>query len=539
MDAPTKSFWRNISGRPIRAFALLILIALLGFFVAGFIDAHREVHENLTLTRIMVLCLAIFALALVGMILSIIPRTRPAMNWVLRRWLFCVAAIVTLVALFYAEENWRGQRAFERSKRELEAKGVVLDWDKFIPPAVPDDQNVFKAPKMQEWFVKTDREANSDHLVSLTKSNELIGLLQSPPNFPVWGETKTINTEAEAQAYLAWSDGLQPQFNLMREALKRPYSRMDGDYSNMLVMPFPNVVAIRETARVLAQRIHCELLLHEPDKALEDATLIHNLGHFLDASPTGKPITLIAAMVHVADVGLYAEVIGKGLQTHAWQEPQLVQLQKQLSDIHALIPIVGAFASEPAASGRALEMVPMKDIANAFGKEAPLYRIAPRGWIYQNLAAEAPFFYAPVEALDVEREIVSPRVCNEYRGHLDEFVSHKSPYTRFAAMVIPNLYKAVQTTARNQNLADMALIACALERYRLANGSYPDSLEVLGPKFIAQLPHDIINGGRLQYHRDGETFVLYSIGWNEKDDGGTVDTDKPDRGDWVWPYSPK
>ena len=41
--------------------------------------------------------------------------------------------------------------------------------------------------------------------------------------------------------------------------------------------------------------------------------------------------------------------------------------------------------------------------------------------------------------------------------------------------------------------------------------------------FIDKLPHDIINGDPLKYHRtDDGQFVLYSVGWNETDDGGIV-----------------
>ena len=39
----------------------------------------------------------------------------------------------------------------------MEAKGAVLDWNAFIPPSVPDDQNIFKAPKMTQWFVRGPR----------------------------------------------------------------------------------------------------------------------------------------------------------------------------------------------------------------------------------------------------------------------------------------------------------------------------------------------------------------------------------------------
>ena len=40
----------------------------------------------------------------------------------------------------------------------------------------------------------------------------------------------------------------------------------------------------------------------------------------------------------------------------------------------------------------------------------------------------------------------------------------------------------------------------------------------------------------------GGKFVLYSVGWNEKDDGGVVVFRKgssnvdPEKGDWVWKY---
>jgi hypothetical protein len=99
----------------------------------------------------------------------------------------------------------------------------------------------------------------------------------------------------------------------------------------------------------------------------------------------------------------------------------------------------------------------------------------------------------------------------------------------------------VQKTAFAQTAADTAALACALERYRLAHGQFPDSLEALTPQFISQLPHDIINAQPLKYRRghDGR-FVLYSVAWNEKDDGGMVAMTRSgegadfNEGDWVW-----
>jgi len=100
----------------------------------------------------------------------------------------------------------------------------------------------------------------------------------------------------------------------------------------------------------------------------------------------------------------------------------------------------------------------------------------------------------------------------------------------------------VEKIAAIQSSIDLARIACALERYRLAHGQYPETLDALAPQFIGKLPHDIINGQPLHYRRtDDGKFLLYSVGWNETDDGGQVAFKKDgsedrEKGDWVWQY---
>jgi hypothetical protein len=113
-------------------------------------------------------------------------------------------------------------------------------------------------------------------------------------------------------------------------------------------------------------------------------------------------------------------------------------------------------------------------------------------------------------------------------------------------MTAPALDAAVKRFAFAQSSMDLARVGCALERYRLAHGQYPVSLAALEPQFIAQVPHDIINGQPLHYRLKPEgLFILYSVGWNETDDGGVVVIDKkPGRvnwqqGDWVWQYPEK
>jgi hypothetical protein len=106
-------------------------------------------------------------------------------------------------------------------------------------------------------------------------------------------------------------------------------------------------------------------------------------------------------------------------------------------------------------------------------------------------------------------------------------------------MLLPFLDGVPIKAAAAQTATDQAAVACALERYRLANGQFPENLQALVPQFIAHLPNDVITGEPFKYRRAGDgRFVLYSVGWNEKDDGGVPGKTMFDEteGDWVWEY---
>ena len=99
---------------------------------------------------------------------------------------------------------------------------------------------------------------------------------------------------------------------------------------------------------------------------------------------------------------------------------------------------------------------------------------------------------------------------------------------------MPNFRKATQTMARNQTLANEAYIACGLERYRLAHGEYPESPGCAGAAVRGEAATRHHRRPPLKYHRTADgRFVLYSVGWNGKDDGGVAGK-AVEEGDWVW-----
>ena len=83
----------------------------------------------------------------------------------------------------------------------------------------------------------------------------------------------------------------------------------------------------------------------------------------------------------------------------------------------------------------------------------------------------------------------------------------------------------------------LAYTACALERYRLAHGSYPVELAALVPEYSPVMPRDLIDGQALRYRcLSSGSYELYSIGLDGRDDDGRPATGVgAAAGDWVWP----
>jgi hypothetical protein len=106
-------------------------------------------------------------------------------------------------------------------------------------------------------------------------------------------------------------------------------------------------------------------------------------------------------------------------------------------------------------------------------------------------------------------------------------------------------YKVIYTQA----VENQAIAACALERYRIEHGKYPDTLAAANHPGEKPIPRDMISGKPMGYRKtpDGR-YVLWCVGFSGLDHGGTRIPDLKDpahthfgyptyKGDWVWSYS--
>ncbi|HMJ67025.1 MAG TPA: hypothetical protein VK615_16905 [Candidatus Binatia bacterium] len=106
-------------------------------------------------------------------------------------------------------------------------------------------------------------------------------------------------------------------------------------------------------------------------------------------------------------------------------------------------------------------------------------------------------------------------------------------------MFMRALGKAHVRAFRAETQRGMTIAAIALKRYHLAHGKYPSRLDELIPDFVREVPVDWRDGQNLRYRQERDTFVLWSVGDNGKDDGGTPDQTDPysffSGLDLVWP----
>ena len=77
----------------------------------------------------------------------------------------------------------------------------------------------------------------------------------------------------------------------------------------------------------------------------------------------------------------------------------------------------------------------------------------------------------------------------------------------------------------------MCRLVLALKAYNRDTGAYPASLKELQPTLGWTIPDDPFSGKPYVYRRQGDGFILYSLGTNEIDDGGMSEYE-PQTGRW-------
>lgn len=136
---------------------------------------------------------------------------------------------------------------------------------------------------------------------------------------------------------------------------------------------------------------------------------------------------------------------------------------------------------------------------------AELVEIAKRPWPEQAKAS--------AEALDRYRAEESRRP----RGFFPPMTNRGIALDSFARAVDPTP-SIIDRSSR---------VAVAVERFRRDRGDLPGALSDLVPKYLTEIPVDPFSGHSLVFRPAAGAYTVYSLGPNQKDDGGDVSSDLP------------
>ena len=513
-----------------------------------------------------------------------LPLRLPPARYVTIRWLLGLIyigllAVITPVAMLLTVENVRGQLAWSWERAQLAAQGERMTVREILGPEIPAAQNAGAAPVFAPFF---DYPRDGGYHPSPEVTNALArfreavylptAYLPERPSTPKVAPKHPQNLEEWSAAYRKlvasptasdppWAAslklpasgnpardvlaGLAPGDAIVAEvcaAAALPRAQFPVHWEQGFDVLLQHLANLKQVQINLKLRCAAHLAVEETDAAFADATNALNVAELLREEPF-----LISQLVRFANGALATSTLWEGLVQHRWSDTQLSAFQERLTRVDYLSGLILGFEGERACSAVGLDNLISNQSSqrqNAGGFDfRRLAILVPFGMLRQNQVALARYqtdFLTNLRALQTRPPQTGLAAVIKAQEENEEARFARmsySPFTVLLKQLVPATAKAEARAAKAQTMNHLAITVCALERYRLAHGNYPETLDVLVPTFMLKPLSDPMNGQPFHYRRtDDGWFLLYSVGDDGKDDGGVFRT-KP-KGpilDWPWP----
>lgn len=471
-----------------------------------------------------------------------------------RALLFGVFLLATVLALIWAFENWRGERQWQALVQAHAAKGDPLDGSGLLPAVIPPDQNAATTPLLRpltEYTLENGGPvwrdpagiARLDALTlpiptgegrdgrGLTALSNWQSAFRATNTFPLPATPGTPAADV-LSALGRWT----AELNELDAASRRPYARfVPAHTSDSIGVLLPQLSRAKAISTLLRLRCAARLMAGDPAGALSDIEFNERWAHLVASDPL-----LINQLVAIAIQTIGTGMAWEGLVEHRWNEDQLRQLQSLFAARTPREDLLRALKGERAYALSLWDQAVRNPNADtrepaAVGTGVGIPRGLPRGWIRQNqisfvrlheLLSSPPFPW-----------VVDSSTPRRTEREVQQQLAADRPwaYRKLAEMLLPALYQTMAKADRLLVASRISEVACALERYRLQHQQYPETLEALSPTFLPNVPTDPCTAKAFQYRRTSpDQFILYSLGPNGRDDGGTFNTDES-KADWSWP----
>lgn len=468
---------------------------------------------------------------------------------ILVRFAVAFAALVVmlglLIATFYSYKNWQSRRQWAAFQRQLKQRGESLDLFSALPGAVPDVQNFAQSGAFQNFLNRTSPATATLLQESLKRSaidpNAGTGTTPTTP----WMQQKSVQLDQHA----AWVDpkfvlgstkerstlaaaivaGLKPlQSDLEAVALasRLPIFRATTNRTAdaFLELNRRELVALEHLHFLMCVRACALLALNRTAEAHEDVLTGLRLATLAGQSADVKSSLRVQFML-----GRSLQPIWEGLSQHQWSEPQLSAMQKGLAGFDLLAGHTNTVHRAVLAYVEIWRTIPDDNPPRGGGRgvydRGPWQ---PDVWWFNNCRQ----LYQAGQNVIARVNMTEARVDQDYDWSDLNGLSLDA--------VSGQLFQQGSWWGNNltlvsfaQTSVNQAIIACALERHRLATGVYPQTLKLLQPEFFIQIPRDTSRGLPMFYERtDDGHYVLRGAGAN-----GMIDVKSTPSDDWIWAFT--
>jgi hypothetical protein len=428
----------------------------------------------------------------------------------------CLAALFLLALLLVCFIVWRVNLAHDVNAKlaAIRAAGLPTSGAELNAyySAVPDNENA--ALVMTQAFALmrnySDNRSNETAYLTFLPRNQRL----TPEQRKVFSGYIEMNADALAK---------------MREAIKLPESRYPVDYAPGPATLLPH---LREL-HVLAEVVRYELLLaSESGDTTNTAAAIGNLvgmAQTLDQEPD-----LIAQLVRIGLIAIAENSLEHCLNIINLNESELAGLASAFSgadNTHLMArALIGdrainvpVFQLARSKSKSAVELVEGAQQVGGFSTSTldPWLIREPRFFQLIGFWDRDFLFYLNTLETNIALDNLPPPkslVAADNFKKVDETVGRNNYY--LSKMLLAALSSAITKEASSFACLRTSIAAIAVERFRLAHGQLPNTLNELVPQFLSTMPDDPFDGQPLRYHRLAKGYVIYSIGADGHDDGG-------------------
>ena len=438
-----------------------------------------------------------------------------------------VGIFILLAALVAQSLKWAGRSEWENWKAKWEVKGEKFDIVSVVPPKVPDHQNFAKSQFFAPLF---------DHDVDSPTFNEA----RDRFDIKTASSLRYAWRKGKHRDFVVWESAFyESDLAKLADDLKRPHCRFNIRYEDGFAAVLPHLSTMKNAATLFALSSAQRLSKGDTTGAWQDTLNGIRLGEQLRTEPF-----LISQLVRIAILEINFQTYWEGQVNRQWSAEQLTAFQETFQSIDLLAGMESAIRAE-------------RNMINYWFTSVAQEGIQTQGLVDELNSSlgffPAFFFYGNQYQINrILTEIILPGIdvsnhrlnVHQFKKMEEEMLDLKSSFLSFrhaiALMMLPGLDKYALKVSQTQAALDQSAIVAALERYRLAEGSYPEKLAALMPKFIAKIPGDLFHEQGLVYRiNEDNSFTLYSTGYNGTDDNGeffiggeSIDFAK---GDWPWP----